>query len=108
MLGSDQRRKPDMEDHHDPLQLHGDHREKDHRHRPADEAQALSAILSRMKSLRETRHTVRGRLTSQRGKILGDTTLLPRSGVAQYRPSNSKNRYTLRQPGRTPLTGSPG
>lgn len=61
-----------------------------------NEAQAISFILQRMRNQRDTRHTAQGTLSSQSGQTLGDLTLLPISGSAQYRPRGSDRWYTVR------------
>ena len=70
-----------------------------------DDAEAISLILSRMKNMGDSRHVVSGTLSDQSGRIVGETTLLPLSGSAQYRPRNSTHWYTIRAPGNIPPRG---
>ena len=70
-----------------------------------DDAEAISRILSQMKNMGENRHVVNGTLSDKSGRIMGETTLLPLSGSAQYRPSNSIHWYTIRAPGNIPPRG---
>ena len=64
--------------------------------RTNNEAQAISFILQRMRNQLDTRHTARGTLSNQSGQTLGDLTLLPISGSAQYQPRGSDRWYTVR------------
>ena len=70
-----------------------------------DDAEAISRILSRMKRMGDNRHVVSGTISDQGGNIMGETTLLPISGSAQYRPRNSIQWYTIRAPGNIPPRG---
>ena len=61
-----------------------------------DEGQALTIILSRMRSGNDTRHVAPGTLADQDGQLLGRASLLPLSGSAHYQPRGSQRWYTVR------------
>ena len=61
-----------------------------------DEGQALTIILSRMRSENDTRHVARGTLENQDRRTLGKVSMLTLSRSAQYQPGGSSQWYTVR------------